>query len=189
MLDWIKTHRRSATICGLTLLLPLLVYLNLLLGTLGLRAEYAGDIDRLQPRIARLKGIKSVDTQLAESGLSAQQQMGRLIYPASADRASAAATLQKDIRQLMTESGLSVSNSQVLPVREEDKFDFIGLKVTVSGELDALDETLARLADFTPLVIVESLEAWPARQRRSKDKSAPQVVTASITLVSLRALI
>ena len=189
MLDWIRSHQRSAIICGLTAALPLLVYLNVLFGALGLRSEYAGDIDRLQPRIARLQGVKSVEAQLAESASSVQQQMDRLVYPATADRASVAAALQKDIRQLMAGAGLSVTNSQVLPVREEDRFDFIGLKLTVSGDMAALDETLARLAEFTPLVIVESLEAWPTRQRRNKGEPEAQLVTASIRLASLRAAI
>ena len=189
MLDWVRSHQRSAIICGLTAILPLLVYLNMLFGVLGLRAEYVNDIDRLQPRIARLQGVKSVEAQLTESAGGVQQQMGRLVYPATADHASVAAALQKDIRQLMTQAGLSVSNSQVLPVREEEKFDFIGLKLTVSGDIAALDETLARLAEFTPLVIVESLEAWPTRQRRNKGEPEAQVVTASVRLVSLRAVI
>lgn len=189
MIDWIRSHQRSALICGVTLLVPLLFYIKLLMGTWGVRAEYASDIGRLEPRIARLSGIKAFENDLAESSGQVQQQMVRLVHPASGDRASIAASLQTDVRQLMTEAGLSVSNSQVLPLREEERFDHIGVKLTVSGSMAALDEALARLADFSPMIIVESLEAWPARQRRSKGETPTQSMTASIRLVSLRAVI
>ena len=61
--------------------------------------------------------------------------------------------------------------------------------MTVSGSLDALDGTLEKLNEFTPVVIIESLEAWPARQRSSKGVPNVQSVTASLHLVSLRAVL
>lgn len=189
MIDWIKSHPRSALVCGITLLLPLLFYVKLLLGIWGVRSEYMSDISRLEPRIARLVGIKSFEKELTESSGRVHQQMTRLVFPPSGDRASLAASLQTDVREIMAESGLSVSNSQVLPVREEERFDYIGVKLTVSGSMAALDEALARLADFTPVIIVESLESWPARQRRSRGEAETQSMTASIRLVSLRAVI
>ena len=127
MIAWIKAHPRSAAICGTTMLLPVLFYLNLFFGAWGLRAEYAADVDRLGPRIARLQGIQQVEGLLRESSGLVQQQSARLVYPASAERTSVAAAMQSDVRQLMPEAGLTVSNSQVLPVREEEKFDYITL--------------------------------------------------------------
>lgn len=189
MKEWIRNHRRSALICGITLLVPLLVYLNLLLGVWGVRSEYASGIGRLEPRIARLSGIKAFEAELAESSTLAQQQLVRLVYPPTSDRAGVAASLQSDIKELMTEAGLSVSNSQVLPLREEEHFDYIGVKLTVSGSLQSLDDALARLADFSPVVIIEALDAWPGRQLRSRGESEVQEITASIRLVSLRAVI
>lgn len=189
MIAWIKSHSRSATICGVTLLVPLIVYLKLFLGVWGLRAEYVADIDRLEPRIARLQGIKAFESELRDSSGQVQQQLKSLAYPASSDRASIAAALQTDVRQLMSEAGLSVSNSQVLPLREEERFDFIGVKLTVSGSLDALDGALEKLNEFAPVVIIESLETWPARQSRKKGAPEVQSVTASLRLVSLRAVL
>ena len=77
MMPWIKAHPRSAAICGATVLLPVLVYLNLLFGTWGLRAGYADDVDRLAPRIARLQGIQQVEEQLRESSGQVQRQAMR----------------------------------------------------------------------------------------------------------------
>ena len=87
----------------------------------------------------------------------------------------------------MTDAGLWVSYGQVLPLREGVMFDYIGLKLYVSVDVTALDESLSALAAYTPLVIVESLDVWPNRQRSSEP--AVQQVTASLKLVSLRAVL
>ena len=188
-MEWVKAHPRSAAICGATLLVPVLVYLNLLLGTWGLRGEYASDVDRLGPRIARLQGIEQVEDQLRASSGQVQQQNARLVYPATAERTSVAAAMQSEVRQLMTDAGLTVSNSQVLPVREEEKFDYIGVKLTVAGDVASLDRALSELASFAPLIIVEGLDIWPTRQRSRKGEPSKQEATASLRLLSLRAVI
>ncbi|PLW70414.1 type II secretion system protein GspM [Pseudohalioglobus lutimaris] len=189
MIDWVRSHQRSAIICGATLLVPLLVYLNLLFSAWDLRAGYVGEIERVAPRIARLQGVKQVEARLRESSGRVQQQMARLVYPASSERASVAASMQTDVRQLMTDAGLNVSNSQVLPVREEERFDYIAVKLTVAGDMESLDRALDELAGFAPLVIVEGLDIWPTRQRRSKGEPEVQEATVSIRLLSLRSVI
>lgn len=188
MIGWIQMHRRSALLCGLTLLLPLLLYLRLLAGAWSLRAEYAGAIANLEPRIARMQGVLQVEEQLRSSAKGVQRISSSLVYPARADHASVAASLQSDVRQLMREAGLSVVDSQVLPVRKEETFDYIGVKLTVAGDLASLDSALAQLAEFKPLIIVESLEVWPSRQRGKQQGAEAQEATASLRLLSLRAL-
>ncbi|WP_162845952.1 type II secretion system protein GspM [Seongchinamella sediminis] len=186
---WVKAHRRSAAICGATVLVPVLVYLNLLFGTWGLRQAYADDVHRLGPRIARLQGIQQVEERLRESAGRVQRQTARLVYPPSAEKTDVAAAMQADVRQLLTDAGLTVSNSQALPVREEEKFDYIGVKLTVAGDVASLDQALAELAAFAPLIIVESLDIWPTRQRSRRGEVEPQEATASLRLVSLRSVI
>lgn len=189
MMGWVKSHQRSATICGVTLLVPLLVYLNLLFSAWDLRAGYVDEIERISPRIARLEGVKQVEEQLRESSGRVQQQMERLVYPASSERASVAASMQTDVRQLLTDAGLNVSNSQVLPVREEEKFDYIAVKLTVAGDMQSLDLALEELANFAPLILVEGLDIWPTRQRRGAEQAEKQEATISIRLLSLRSVI
>jgi general secretion pathway protein M len=79
----------------------------------------------------------------------------------------------------------------VLPVREEEKFDYIGLKLTVNGNVAALDSGLAALSAHSPLLLIESLEVWPNRARHSKkdkNKQPPQSLGATLQLLSLRAV-
>lgn len=187
MLEWVKTHRRSAVICGLTALLPLLVYVSLLVQAFSLRSGYQSDIDRLQPRIARLEGLKAFEAELTASAGTARQLIDALVYPVTTDRGEVSALLQNEVWQVMTSAGMSVSNSQVLPLREDEQFDYIGLKLTVAGDITALDESLAAIRQYAPLIIVESLDVWPNRQRSSEQPR--QEVTASLKLVSLRSVL
>ena len=189
-MNWIRANRRSAWIIGLTLLVPLLLYLNALFSLFSVRQEYQADIDRLAPRVARLQGLIEHEDSLRESAERADRLMVDLVYPVTEDRTAVAARLQQDVRQMLVEAGLSVSNSQVLPVREEQMFDFIGLKLTVNGDIAALDGGLAALASHTPLLLVESLEIWPNRtsRRKNDDDDSPQTLSATLQLFSLRAV-
>ena len=186
-MSWLQTHRRSAWICGLTLLVPLLLYLNALLGLWGARHAYQSDIDFLKPRIARLRGLIGHESQLRDSATLANREVVKLIYPASGDRAATAATLQTSVRQSLSDAGLSISNSQVLPVREEGDFDYIGIRLTVAGELAGLDAALTGIAQYMPLLLVESLEVRPDRARRGQAQR--QTVTATLQLLSIRAVL
>lgn len=193
-MSWLRVHQRTALICGLTLLLPALLYLSGLFGLWGARNESQAEIDRLEPRIARLMGLTAYEEQLRAAAVAVDTQVLDLFYPATEDQTTVAAALQTSVRDIFTETGLSVSNSQVLPVRERGSFDYISVKLTVSGELAALDEALVGIADYLPLLLVESIDVFPARvprvrARRGRQQAAadPQLITASIHLLSLRA--
>ncbi|MEH6518539.1 MAG: type II secretion system protein GspM [Halioglobus sp.] len=186
-MNWIKSHQRSALICGLTLLFPVMLYLDVLLGVWAMGREYQADIDRQQPRIARMRGLIEHEDQLRESAGKVGGQVVNLVYPASTDQATVSATLQTEVRQILTTAGMSVSNSQVLRVREEEKFDYIGIKLTANGDVAALDAALTGLAAYMPLLLIESLDVYPQRVSRRSKAPAAQNLTATMQLLSLRA--
>jgi general secretion pathway protein M len=186
---WIESNRHAAVLVGATLALPLVILLYLVVDLLGVRAEYQREIDRLEPRIARLRGLVESEELLGNASGRLASRVQDLVYPASEDDASVSAALQNSVREIATDAGLTVSNSQVLKVKEEDGFERIGLKLTVSGDIGALDTALLDLSTFTPLLLVESIEIWPARQsRRNKEEQPGQTLTATLELLSLRAL-
>lgn len=187
-MSWLKSNQRTAWIIGLTLLIPVVLYLNIWLGLLGLRQDYQAEIDRIEPRIARLQGLIEYEEQLRDSAARVDKEVVNLVYPATTDRATVSATLQTNVRQILLEAGLSLSNSQVLPVREEEAFDYIGLKLTVTGNVASLDAALAAIAGYMPLLLVESLEVRPTRANRRKGESAQQKISASLQLLSLRSV-
>ena len=184
-MNWLRSHRRSAWICGLTLLLPLLLYGNGVANLWQLRAGYQDEISRLEPRIARWQGLKEREQQLLAAAGRGNQRMVGLVYPMDSDNAAAGTSLQKDARQLFTDAGMEITNSQVLPVRQEASLDYVGVKLTVSGDLASLDAALAEVSEFSPLLLVEALDIWPTRVRRGD--TSQQQVTANLRLLSLRA--
>ena len=192
-MNWLRVHRRTAWICGLTLLAPLLVYLYGLFGLWDMRQAYQAEIDRLTPRIGRQQGLMAYEDELRKAAVAGDAQVLGLVYPATADRATVSAELQTNVRDIFGKAGLSVTNSLVMPVRERGSFDYVAVKLTVSGQLSALDEALVGIANYLPLLLVESIDVSPARERRARasrdrDKKAPQqqLITANLQLLSLR---
>ena len=186
-MNWLKAHPRTAWICGLTLLVPLFVYLNVVFSLLGMRSAAQAEIDRIEPRIARMQGLVDYEEQLREAAVVVDSKVLKLVYPGSEDQAAVAAELQTQVRDIFSTAGLAITNSQVLPVRIQGNFDYISVKLTVNGSLPALDEALAGVAAYLPLVLVESLDVYPARSRRGKEVAGEQTLTASLQLLSLRA--
>jgi general secretion pathway protein M len=185
--SWLRVHQRTAWVCGLTLLLPVLLYLNVMFGLVGMRGEAQAEIDRIEPRIARLQGLINYEEQLRKAAVVVDTKVLELVYPVSEDQATVSAELQTQVRDIFSKAGLSVTNSQVLPVRAQGNFDYIGVKLTVSGTLPALDEALAGVAAYLPLVLVESLDVYPARAPRGRNTNNQQQLTAGLQLLSLRA--
>jgi general secretion pathway protein M len=172
---------------ALTVAVPLVFYIQVLFGMLGLAFEYRADAQRTAPRVARLQGLlEQRDLVLARSN-EAQRELAALAYPALEDPSALAATLQAEVRQRLAEAGLSVSNSQVLPTRSEEQFDRVAIKLTASGSLPALDAALIGIAAMRPQLLVESLDVFPARsQRRNSEGEEPQNLTLVIQLLALR---
>jgi general secretion pathway protein M len=186
--NWLRSHRRSAVIIGLTLLLPLYFYLSLWFKLVAVGAGSAERMADLTPRIARLQGLMAHDASLRDAAGEVSARLEALGYAPGQDPTAVAAELQAQVRRVLAEAGLEVSNSQVLPARKEESFDLVGLKVTAKGSLPALDAALAGLGAFRPLLLVESLDVFPERSRGRRDEPEPQEVTAVIELLALRRL-
>jgi general secretion pathway protein M len=186
--NWLRSYQKTATIIGLTLLLPLLLLLYFTADFWMMRQGYQAEIERLQPRIARMTGLMESEAQLNVSAGQLGSQVSNLVYPPTEDSAAVSAGLQKNIREIMTEAGLTVSNSRILPLVQEETFDRVGLNLTVSGSLDALDAALSEIAAYTPLLLIESIDIKPKRALRSKENKDQQIVIASLQLLTLRAI-
>ncbi|WOJ96525.1 type II secretion system protein GspM [Congregibacter brevis] len=187
-MNWIRLHRRTALFVGLTLLLPAFFYLKTVFGLIGVGLEYAGDRGRIEPRVARLKGLLQNEAELAKQSQLAEGRLLEVAFPANEDPSALAARLQADIRQIMSEAGMSVSNSQVMPVRQGEYFDQVAVKLTTAGSLTALDAALIGIAAYRPQLLIESLDTFPARPNARKNSGDSQSVTAVMQLMVLRVL-
>ncbi len=183
-MNWLLQRRRTAAFVGVTVAIVVVVILLVLLRLVAAAGAYSEEVDRLRPRIARLSGLEAIEGRLDEKVKSAERQLEDLVYPASGDPSALAATLQADIRRIFEEAGMDVSNSQVLPARSDDDFERISLKVTLRGGIEGLDASLRGLSALRPRLLVESMDAYPARGGNRSGQS----VGAVIEIAALRAL-
>ncbi|MEP0202296.1 MAG: type II secretion system protein GspM [Halioglobus sp.] len=187
-MNWMSLHRRSAVLVGVTILLPLYFYVSILIGLIGIRGEAAEDIERIEPRLGRLLGLLQSEETLQKSADAAKQSIDGLVYGASENSESVAANLQTRVRQILADSGLDVADSQVLPPSAQGAFEHVGLRLTVRGSLAGLDAALAEIADFRPMLLVETVEARPLRSNaRRKPVESAQVLNVTLQVFSLRA--
>jgi general secretion pathway protein M len=182
--SWLLLHKRTSILIAATLLLPVFFYLKTFFGLLGLGFDYASERGRIEPRIARLQGLLDNEEALREQSAEAARQLRDVVFPSSEDPSALAASLQADVRQIFAEAGLSVSNSQVMPLREGEQFDQVAVKLTVTGGLASLDAALIGIAAYRPQLLVESLDTFPARTRRGAEDE--QSLSAVIQLMVLR---
>jgi len=111
----------------------------------------------LEPRYARLAGLLEHRAELQTLGVKANAQLARLAYPASQDVTQAGNDAQQRIRSLFADSKLDIISIQVLPPKEEPKFDRIPINLRVEGDLAGIQEALLKLSTQSPLVLVDSL--------------------------------
>ena len=93
MMTWIKTHRRSAIMVALTLAVPLYLFLATLGAMVSARAEYMEQVDAIEPRLSRMKGLIIKEDELRASLAGVSTVVQDHIYPnGTAAAAVAAAT-------------------------------------------------------------------------------------------------
>lgn len=186
-MNWFRQNQRSATVVGATLLVPVLLVLYFLTSLLIVRHDYQVQVDRLEPRIARLKGLLASEPALQASVGDVSRKLESAVYPVSSPRPTVSAELQNSIRTLLVASGLSISNIQALPIVEGEEFDRVGVRLSVRGDLPELDNALIALSEHSPRVFVESLDVQPMSATRRGRTAKTQDISATLRLASLRA--
>jgi general secretion pathway protein M len=111
----------------------------------------------IEPRYARLAGLVERRADLKTQGTQANLQITRLTYPTAQDVTQAGNDAQQRIRSLFADSKLEIISIQVLPPKEEGKFDRIGINLRVEGDLTGIQNALALLSAQTPMVLVDNV--------------------------------
>jgi general secretion pathway protein M len=185
---------RSTIVVGSTLGILLLLVLYWVLHFWFLRQGFVEEIETIEPRTARVLGIMQSASQLEAASSAANNRLRELTYGADRDSAATAAAMQQEIRELMTDAGLSISGSQILPPRKFEGFDRLSLDITAEGNIEALDAALSALEALRPLVFVAAMKVNPERSTgrvRLRQAEAvvvgdPRKLTARLQLFSLR---
>jgi len=117
----------------------------------------AGRLEEIEPRYARLMGLRDAGGQLEQGLKQARAELPRLGYAAERDAAQVGNDLQQLARRALQAAGLSVTSSQVLPPRGEAGFERIGVSVQAEGSLSGVQLAVAALQAETPRIAFESV--------------------------------
>lgn len=158
-----------------------------LLGVLGMSLFGAyraaeGEVERIEPRYARLAGLVASAQELDRALAELTESAARMSYSSSVDLAAAGAQMQQDLRQAAEQAGASVAGSQVLSSGPSAKPDRISVMLRLDTGLEALRQLLLALERESPRVFVESLSVQPTRVRQKGaegDSLSVQLVIAA----------
>ena len=152
-----SVFNRIAWLQALTVLVLLLPLAGGGLYVWTLHQRLQNHLADLEPRFARLTGLLARQADLQALGVQANAQLARLTYPASQDVTQAGNDAQQRIRSLFADSKLDIISIQVLPPKEEGKFDRILVNLRVEGDLAGIQDALRKLSSQSPVVLVDSL--------------------------------
>ncbi len=110
-----------------------------------------------EPRFARLAGLLERQGDMKALVIQGKEQLARHAYPTTQDITQAGNDAQQRIRSLFADSKLEIISIQVLPPKEEGKFDRISIDLRVEGDLTGLQNALSLLSAQTPSVLMGSM--------------------------------
>lgn len=170
---------------GLSLASVLLVVV-LAAGFLLSRAQWASDaLETIEPRHARLLGLKAEQASLQAAFEAAAAQIGALAYAADQSGERVGTDLQQKIRTEAAEAGFSVVGSQIMPFKQLGGFEEVPVSIILEGSLEHLALLLDELAEASPLVKVVALNLVPLRGR---GVTAQRNLRIDLSVASVRAL-
>ena len=81
MREWINEYRHAAVMVGLTVIVPFLFLVNVVGDLLVTRQTYQSEIDGLEPKIARLRGLLESEQLLKNRVDQLDASLQKLVYP------------------------------------------------------------------------------------------------------------
>lgn len=140
-------------------------------------------LEEIEPRYARLLGMRDASAQLQQGLAQARTALPRLGYTADRDAAQVGNDLQQLARRALQTAGLSVTSSQVLPPRGEAGFERLGVSLQAQGALSGVQVALAALQTQVPRILFDSVVLQSTG--RVADDGTP-FVSLRLTVVALR---
>ncbi|WP_157667785.1 type II secretion system protein GspM [Comamonas serinivorans] len=186
----------------LWLLLFAAVLAAIVLGGAGwLLQKHAWAQDRLKdvnPRYAMMTGLIQDKDKLAALQQDLAGNYARYVHPATAEAGQAGNEALQRVRELASDNKLGVVSSQVMPARDDNGLERIGLNLRVEGDYDAMTRFLQALGRVEPVIYSDTLQLTAQGQRAAPRRVArgqppppeePEVLkaTAQLTLFVLRA--
>jgi general secretion pathway protein M len=170
MIERLPRLQRRILAIGLLLLLVVVV---VRIAMVPIVSTYLGNreaIVQMQDTITRYSKLSAqLDTlRLAVEELKEADDLDRYVL-AQESEALAAAALQERVKAVVTNSGGTLSSTQVLPADADKGFKRIGVSVRMGVSIDALQRVLYELENDLPYLVADDIVilARGARKRRA----------------------
>jgi len=180
-----KLPAHARTVAALLLTALVLIFVVSILELGGWFWQSHQRIGELEPRIARLLGYEQSTEQLRASEEQVQRQFEGLVFPAESDSGSVGAAVQQDVQRVLEGAGMSVINREVVGRAVQDTLEVIRVRISATGNMEALDQGLVDLGNSRPLLVIESLEITPLNNARRGDVRQEVSATLSLRVVKL----
>lgn len=152
-----KIFRRDAIGLAVGLILIGAVVLGLAAAVWQKHTQAQNQLAEVEPRYARLVGLDANRARLDQALALAQASVARHVYGAGQDASRTGNDAQQRARDVFAKAGLDVVSTQVLPAKQEERFDRIPIVVRVEGELLALQSAMTVLPTLSPSMFVDGL--------------------------------
>jgi general secretion pathway protein M len=137
----------------------------------------------VEPRYSRLVGLVAKSAQLDTALASTKAMLARHVYGPGQDASRAGNDAQQRARDVFSKAGLDVASTQVLPAKQEERFDRIPLVVRLEGDMVALQSAMTVLPTLSPSLFVEGMSIQPMGLVRA---DVPQRLSVQFNLFVLR---
>ncbi|MGD9945817.1 MAG: type II secretion system protein GspM [Burkholderiaceae bacterium] len=182
--QWFPGRRARWVVC--ITLAVLAVGVALLAHEMNFRYRWGTEaLAELEPRYARLEGLKSVSHDVELSLLVVSEYLARRTYPPDMPGDRVGTDFQQRMRALAESSGMSVAGSQILPAKVGSGFQAIPISARLEGTPESLRQLLVALPGEVPSVHVDSLLVQPARRiigRGAGQQQAEQRLAVQLNL-------
>ena len=151
-----KNRQLLALLVTLTLVIAPLVALGIYI--YGKHQDALAQLEKLEPRHARLMGLTSQESDISALLQQVQKAGEQYVYPVTQDAAQAGNAAQQRVREIFGAAGLHISSSQGLTAKVDIGFERIPLTVRAEGDLLALQSALAVLSSQLPLILISDMD-------------------------------
>jgi general secretion pathway protein M len=117
------------------------------------------ELEDAQERLLRLQRVAGAKPALERQieALRQQAASGRFAFR-GANAQLAAAEVQDRVKRLVESNGAMLKSTQVLAGREEKGFRRVALRVTMEGDIDAVQKIFYALETVTPFMFLDNVE-------------------------------
>lgn len=149
---------------------------------LASHAENGQAIEHKRVMLGRLQAVAAYAGEIERHIEASRRVLGDEEFLKGDGDELIAADLLTHLKAIVAEHGASITSARPAPLRELGSFDLIGLRIDLSGPIDAVHGTLRAVEANVPWLSVENA-TFRAERRSETDDSAPVFLSVQMEVL------